>query len=108
MSIKGRGPDRVSGLDGGDHLRFSLAAVGYRVLRISSNVSPLMGRGYRAESSSYDGFIMSLVFPGGCMPGVRFVGAGATVMRRISSFVDTVGVAWFGRDLHGASNTPGP
>ena len=46
MSIKGRGPGRVSGLDGGDRLRFALAAVGYRVLRISSNVSSLMGGGY--------------------------------------------------------------
>ena len=52
-------------------------------------------------------FNMSL-YLGGCMPGVRFVGVGANVMRRISSFVDTVGVAWFGHDLHGASNLPGP
>ena len=35
------------------------------------------------------------------MPGVRYVGAGATVMRRISSFVVVVEVTWSGRDLHG-------
>ena len=46
MSVRGRGPDRVSGLDDGDRLRFALAAVGYRVLRLSSNVSSLMGGGY--------------------------------------------------------------
>ena len=51
---------------------------------------------------------MSLVFPGGCMPSVRFVGTGATVMRRISSFVVVVEVTRSGRDLHGASNMPGP
>ena len=51
---------------------------------------------------------MSPLLPGGCMPGVRFVGAGATVMRRISSFVVVVEVTWFGRDLHGALNMPGP
>ena len=45
------------------------------------------------------------------MPGVRYVGAGATgatVMQRISSFVVVVEVTWFGRGLHGASNIPGP
>ena len=46
MSVRGRGPDGVSGLDGGDRLRFSLAIVGYRVLRMSSNFSPLMGGVY--------------------------------------------------------------
>ena len=96
MSLKGWGPDRVSGLDDGDRLGFVLAAMGYGVLRISSSVSSLMGGGYWAESSSYDVLDMSLVFPGGCMPGVRFVGVGAAVMRRISSFVANgwVGLVW--------------
>ena len=102
--VWGRG---ASGLDDGDRLRFALVVVGYRVLRISSNVSSLMGGGYWAVSSSCDVLSMSLCL-GGRMPSIRFVGAGATVMRRISSFVAIVGVAWSGRDLHGASNMPGP
>ena len=53
MSVKGRGPDRASGLDDGDRLRFSLVVVGYCVLRISSNVSSLMGGGYYASCSSF-------------------------------------------------------
>ena len=48
------------------------------------------------------------MFPGGCIPGVRCVGAGATVMRRISSLAGVVEVTWSGGDLHGASNAPGP
>ena len=107
MSLKGWGPGGVSGLDDGDGLGFVLAAMGCGVLHISSSVSSLMGGGYWAESSSYDVLKMSLCL-GGCMPGARFVGTGVTVMRRISSFVGTVGVAWFGRGLHRASNTPGP
>ena len=52
---------------------------------------------------------MSPLLPGGGMPGVRLVGASVTVMRRTSSsFVVGVEVAWSGRDLHGASNVPGP
>ena len=58
-------------------------------------------------SSSYDVLSMSLDL-GGRMPRIRFVGACATVMRRISLSVDVVGAVWFGLDLHGASNEPGP
>ena len=79
----------------------------YGVLRISSNVSSLMGGGYWAESSSCDVLSMSLDL-GGRMPSIRFVGAGAAVMRRTLSLVDMVGVVRFDLDLHGASNTPGP
>lgn len=50
---------------------------------------------------------MSL-YLGGRMPSVRFVGAGAAVIRRTSLLVDAVGAVWFSLDLHGASNTPGP
>ena len=50
---------------------------------------------------------MSLVFPGSCIPDVRYVGAGATVMRRISSLAGGVEVTRSSGDLHGASNTPG-
>ena len=107
MSLKGWGPGGVSGLDDGDRLGLVLVAMGYGVLHISSSVLSLMGRGYWAESLSYDVLKMSLCL-GGCMPGARFVGTGVTVMRRISPFVGTVGVAWFGRDLHGASNSLGP
>ena len=58
-------------------------------------------------SSSYDVLSMSL-YLGGRMPSMRFVGSVATVMRRISLLVDAVGAVWFGLDLHGALNAPGP
>ena len=106
-SLRGWDPGWTSALCDRDLRRFVPAAVGYGVLRISSNVSSLMGGGYWAESSSCDVFNMSLDL-GGRIPSTRFVGAGAAVMRRISSLVDAVGVLWFGLDLHGASNKPGP
>ena len=107
MSVKGRGPDRASGLDDWDRLRFSLVVVGYCVLRISSNVSSLMGGGYWAVSSSC-GCSVSLALLGGCIPGARCVGVGATVIRRIPSSAGVVELTWSGGDLHGAVNTPGP
>ena len=79
----------VSGLDDRDRWRFALAAVGYRVVRISSNVSSLMGGGYWAVSSSC-GSSVSLVLLGGCIPGARCVGVGATVIRRIPSSAGVV------------------
>ena len=107
MSLRGWDPGWASALGDRDPPEFVPAAVGYGVLRISSSVSSLMGGGYWAESSSCDVFIMSLDL-GGRMPSIRFVGAGAVVMRRISLLVDVVGGIWFGLDLHGASNVPGP
>ena len=107
MSLRGWDPGWASALSNGDPPELVLAAVGYGVLRISSSVSSLMGGGYWAESSSCDVLSMSL-YLGGRMPSMRFVGAGAAVMRRISLLVDVVGAVWFSLDLHGASNTPGP
>ena len=110
MSVKGRGPDRASGLDDGDRLRFALVVVGYCVLRISSNVSSLMGGGYWASCSSFSESCISLT-EGSWTPGVRYVGAGVgvAVARRINiSFVGEGGMVCSGGGLHGASNTPGP
>ena len=45
---------------------------------------------------------------GGRMPRMWFGGSCVVVIRRISSFVDVDGVVWFGLNLHGASNGPGP
>ena len=58
-------------------------------------------------SSSCDVLSMSLGL-GGRMPRIRFVGSCAAVMRRISLSVDVDGAVWFGLNLHGASNEPGP
>ena len=107
MSLRGWDLGWTSALCDRDPRGFVPAAVGYGVLRISSSVSSLMGGGYWAESSSCDVFNMSLDL-GGRMPSIRFVGAGAAIMRRISLLVDAVGVVWFGLNLHGASNAPGP
>ena len=88
--LRGSGSGGVSALCGGDSLEIALAAVGYGVLRISSNVSSLMGGGYRAESSSCDVPSTSLCL-GGRMPSARFVLVGVVVTRRISSLADAVG-----------------
>ena len=90
-SLKGWDSGGASALCGGDSPEFALAAVGYGVLRISSNVSSLMGGGYWAESSSCDVLSMSL-YLGGRMPSIRFVCVGVAVMRRISLLADAVGV----------------
>ena len=89
--LRGSGSGGVSALCGGDSPEIALAAVGYGVLRISSNVSSSMGGGYWAESSSCDVPSMSL-YLGGRMPSTRFVRVGVAVMPRISSLADAVGV----------------
>ena len=88
-SLKGSGG--TSALCGGDSPGIALAAVGYGVFRISSNVSSSMGGGYWAESSSCDVPSTSLCL-GGRMPSTRFVLAGVAVMRRMLSLADAVGV----------------